>query len=97
MIWFNCLVLVLSLNVSIDIYPFRNPAKEEIDKDGKIDRGNLNETDEIEVAGKGYSYCQALGFAPHLILLHMCPHTPRYVSSYLLHMCPHTTTYVSSY
>jgi hypothetical protein len=54
MIWFNCLVLVLSLNVSIDIYPFRNPAKEqEIDKDGNIDRGNLNETDEIEVVGKG--------------------------------------------
>jgi hypothetical protein len=44
----------LSLNVSIDIYPFRNPAKEqEIDKDGNIDRGNLNETDEIEVVGKG--------------------------------------------
>ena len=43
----------MSLNVSIDIYPFRNPAKEqEIDKDGNIDRGNLNETDEIEVVGK---------------------------------------------
>jgi hypothetical protein len=53
MILFNCLVLVLSLNVSIDIYPFRNPAKLEIDKDGKIDRETLNETDEIEVVGKG--------------------------------------------
>jgi hypothetical protein len=44
----------LSLNVSIGIYPFRNPAKEqEIDKDGNIDRSNLNEKDEIEVVGKG--------------------------------------------
>ena len=39
-----------------------------------------------------------------LMLLHMCPHTTAYVSSYhsigvliLLHMCPHTTTHVSSY
>ena len=54
MIWFNSLVLVLSLNVSIGIYPFRNPAKEqEIDKDGNIDRSNLNEKDEIKVVGKG--------------------------------------------
>jgi hypothetical protein len=39
-----------------------------------------------------------------LILLHVCPHTATYASSYyyicvliLLHMCPHTTTSVSSY
>ncbi len=39
-----------------------------------------------------------------LILLHMCPHTTTYVSSYyyicvliLLHMSPHTTAYVSAY
>jgi hypothetical protein len=39
-----------------------------------------------------------------LILLHMCPHTNTYVSSYyymcvliLLRMCPHATTCVSTY
>jgi hypothetical protein len=39
-----------------------------------------------------------------LILLHICPHTAVYVSSYccvcvliLLHICPHTAVYVSSY
>ena len=39
-----------------------------------------------------------------LILLHVCPHTATYVSSYcyicvliLLHVCPHTATYVPSY
>ena len=53
------------------------------------------------------SSCQATSRPPGpcvLILLDMCPHTTRYVSSYykicvliLLCMCPHATMHVSSY
>jgi hypothetical protein len=33
--------------------PFRNPAKVKIDNDGKVDRENLIEADEIEIVDKG--------------------------------------------
>ncbi len=54
--YFNYFVLILSLYVSMSsmhILPFRNPAKVKIDNDGKVDRENLIEADEIEIVDKG--------------------------------------------
>ena len=54
--YFNYFVLILSLYVSMSsmhILSFRNPAKVKIDNDGKVDRENLIEADEIEIVDKG--------------------------------------------